>query len=94
MIPDLATWIQCFCIYMAIVTEHKPERSKSLLAYLSTIAKASAKFSWPSWVVYDQNFRQEAADSGRKDWTKVDPSIYTQCFTNASLSWESWCRYC
>ena len=94
LILDLATWLQRFCIYMAIVTEHEPERLKPLLAYLSTIAKASAKFSWPSWVVYNQNFRQEAADSGCKDWSKVDPSIYTQCFMNTSLSGESWCRIC
>lgn len=77
LILDLATWLQCFCIYMAVVTEHEPERLKSLLAYLSTIAKASTKFSWLSWVVYDQNCRQEAADSGCKDWSKVDPSTYT-----------------
>jgi hypothetical protein len=51
LIPDLATWIQCFAVYMGVVTEHDPGRTKSLLAYLSTIAKASAKYSWPSWVV-------------------------------------------
>ena len=94
LIPDLATWLQCFCIYMAVVTEHEPDRVKPLLAYLSMIDKASAKFSWLSWVVYDQNFRQETADSGRKYWSKVDSSIYTQSFTNASLSGESWCRIC
>ena len=91
LIPDLATWLQCFGLYIAVVTEQEPERTKSLLAYLSTIAKASAKYSWPSWVVYDQNFQQEAADSGRKDW---DPSIYTQCFTNAAISSENWCKVC
>ena len=94
LIPDLATWIQCFSVYMAVASEHDPGQTKSLLAYLSTIAKASAKYSWPSWVVYDQNFRQEAADSGLKDWSKVEPSIYTQCFTNAVLSSENWCKVC
>ena len=48
----------------------------------------------PSWVIYDQNFRQEAADSGRKDWSKVDPSIYTQCLTNAARSSVSLCKVC
>ena len=79
MIPDLATWLQCFCIYATIITEHEPARTKSLLAYATIISKASLKYAWPSWVVYDQNFRQEAADSANKDWAKVDPSIYTQC---------------
>ena len=94
MIPDLATWLQCFCIYAAVIIEHEPDRTKSLLAYATIIAKASLKYSWPSWIVYDQNFRQEAADSGNKDWAKVDPSIYTQCFTNAAISIEGWCKFC
>lgn len=61
---------------------------------MTTIAKASIKYTWPSWIVYDQNFRQEAADNGVKDWSNVDPSIYTQCFTNAAASRESWCQLC
>ena len=94
MIPDLATWTQCFALYMAIITTKEPDRTNNLLAYMVTIAKASIKYSWPSWVVYDQNFRQEAADNGLKDWAKVDPSIYTQCFTNAAISEERWCKNC
>ena len=94
MIPDLATWLQCFALYMAVVTDKEPDRTSNLLAYMVTIAKASVKYSWPSWVVYDQNFRQEAADNGLKDWAKVDPSIYTQCFTNAAVSDEKWCKNC
>lgn len=57
-----------------------------------TTAKASTKYSWPSWVIYDQNFRQEAADNSLKDWAKVDPSIYTQRFTNAAVNDEKWCK--
>lgn len=94
MIPDLATWLQCFAVYMAVITNKEPDRTNNLLAYMVTIAKASTKYSWPSWVVYDQNFRQEAADNGLKDWAKVDPSIYTQCFTNAAVSDEKWCKNC
>ena len=58
------------------------------------IAKCSLKYKWPSWVVYDLNFRQDAADTGLKDWSKVDPSVYTQCFMGASICQESWCKSC
>ena len=94
MIPDLATWLQCFVLYTAVITNKEPDRINNLLAYMVTITKASVKYSWPSWVVYDQNFHQEAADNGLKDWAKVDPSIYTQCFMNAAVSEEKWCKYC
>ena len=94
LIPDLATWVQCFGIYAAIITSKEPDRMKNLLAYMCQIAKCSLKYKWPSWAVYDLNFRQDAADSGLKDWSKVDPSTYTQCFTGASISQDSWCKFC
>jgi hypothetical protein len=53
-IPDLATWLQCFAVYMATVTAKEPDLTHNLLTYMVTIAKASMKYSWPSWVVYDQ----------------------------------------
>ena len=33
LIPDLATWLQCFCIYAAAIAEHELDRIRSLLAY-------------------------------------------------------------
>ena len=61
---------------------------------MSTTAKASLKYKWPSWIVYDQNFRQETADKGLMNWAQVDPSIYTQCFTAMTITQEDWCKIC
>ena len=94
LIPDLATWIQCFTIFMAIVTKHQPDHTSELLAYMNLIVRASTKYKWPSWVIYDQNFRLEAATGGQVDWTKFDTSIFAQCFTGQALSTESWCKNC
>ena len=66
LIPDLATWIQCFSIYAAVIITKEPERAKNLLAYMSLIAKCSLKYKWPSWVVYDLNVRQDAAEVAQK----------------------------
>lgn len=54
--------------------------------YAASIARLSKKFRWPSWIVYDQYFRQEAADTGKTDWSKVESSIHSQCFTGMSPS--------
>ena len=64
------------------------------MAYMSLIIKASQKYCYPSWVLYDQNFRQQAAEVGNTEWARVDPSIYTQCFTGIALSAEGWCKFC
>ena len=61
IVPDLATWTQCFALYVATLASHQPERLPDLIAYQALIAKATLEFRWPSWIVYDQNFRQEAA---------------------------------
>ena len=55
---------------MAVITNKEPEHTSNLRAYMVSIAKASTKYSWPLWVVYDQNFYQEAADIGLRDWAK------------------------
>ena len=93
-IPDLATWMQCFAIYSAVLLTKYPERAQSLLMYSAVIARLSKKFRWLSWIIYGQYFRQEAADTGKTDWSTIDSSIHTQCFTGMSLSAEGWCSIC
>ena len=93
LIPDLATWIQCFTIFMAIITKHQPDRSSELLAYMNLIVRASTKYKWPSWVIYDQNFRLEAAMGEQVDWAKSDASLFAQCFTGRHLVWNRGAKF-
>ncbi len=94
IIPDFATWVQCFGLYATAIATHQPERLPDLMAYQGTIARCSLKYKWPSWVVYDQNFRQEAAGNAGQPRARVDPSMYAQCFTGQEISGENWCRKC
>lgn len=38
VIPDIATWSQCFALYVAAVASHQPERVADLMAYQSLAA--------------------------------------------------------
>ncbi len=51
VIPDLATWSQCFAMYVAVLAQVQPERVPELMAYQAIIAKASLKYCWTSWIV-------------------------------------------
>ncbi len=94
IIPDLTTWAQCFAIYAAVRGAHQPNKLADLMGYQSLVARASKKFKWPLWVIYEQNFQQEAAGNDELQWTKVEPSLYTQCFTGQDISRENWCAKC
>ena len=67
LIPDLASWAQCFAIYAAVFLTAHPQGAPSMMMYMTTIAKLSKKFQWPSWIRYDHDFRQEAEATGKQD---------------------------
>ncbi len=93
-IPDYATWSQCYALYVAVLASHRPNRLGDLMGYQSLIARVSKKYKWPAWIIYDQNFRQEAAGNPDQPWAKAYPSLYTQCFTGQELVSENWCSKC
>ena len=64
------------------------------MAYMTIIARASQKYRWLAWVIYDQNFRLEVAGNAAQSWARVDPSIYAQYFTGQVVSSENWCSQC
>ena len=35
IIPDLATWIQCFGLYAAVLLKQRPEKASELIAYMT-----------------------------------------------------------
>ena len=92
LILDLETWIQCFSLFAATLLPHHPGRLAELMAYQSIIAKASARYKWPSWIIYDQSFQQDVESNPSQSWAKVEPSTYALCFTGQAKSAENW-RY-
>ncbi len=94
IIPDLGTWMQCLVLYTAVILQDYPERAAELMAYQSIIAKASSRYKWSSWVLYDWSFRQEMSGVTGASWAKVDPSIYSLCFTEQATGAENWCPNC
>ena len=69
------------------------------MSYQYEIAKCARKFKWPSWVIYNINFRQEAASYPTLSWAEAaghwEPKIYQQCFNGMEKDpMEGWCRSC
>ena len=95
LIPDFPTWAQCFAFFTAVLGAHNPTLLPDLMTYLTDTATHAKRFRWPSWVIYDQNFRLDLARKPGLCWARVDATIYAQCFMNMSTNpSEAWCRYC
>ena len=62
-----------------------PDRVKDMLAYSSLIAKARADYEGTQWLVYDNHFRHSAAAKQLKDWSEIDPSLWTLYFAQSRL---------
>ena len=93
-IPDFTTWTQYFTLYSAVILLKQPDRVADLMAYFFATADNARKYRWPSWIVYDQNFRQLMEDTQDKVWAKTNPSIFTRSFIHAQKLLDSWCRHC
>lgn len=94
MIPNFETWAQCFSIYAAIRIASDPSRAGDLMAYNHSIASMAKKYPWPSWIMYDQAFREEAAYIPSRLWGKEDASLYAKCFNWGPSKEPNWCGNC
>ena len=55
-----------------------------MMAYSSTIVKASQDFEGTPWLEYDVHFRRQIATQKEQSWERIDASIWTLCFTRAT----------
>jgi hypothetical protein len=83
-ITDIATWIQCFATYVSVMSTPHPQSVPELLAYLIFILRASQDFGGLAWVTYDAAFRRQAFITGNRQWSKVNPSLYSICFSGVA----------
>ena len=64
-----------------------------LMAYLVTITCVSQDFSGLAWVRYDAAFRRQAAITGNRKWSQINPSLYSICFTRCAQALKC-CELC
>ena len=76
-------WVACFNTLVSVMAARYPDQVKDMLAYSSLIAKAHADYEGTQWLSYDNHLRHAAAAKQLKDWSEVDPSLWTLCFAQA-----------
>ena len=79
-VTELIPWVQCFAAYTSVMSRRFPESVPELLAYMTGIIRASGEYG-PTWTGYDSAFRRQAASTGNRIWSRINPSLYAVCFT-------------
>ena len=83
-VTEIGTWLQCFGTYIAVLAGSSPEAVPELVAYQIFILGASQDFEGLAWVTYDSAFQRQAAATGNRCWSRVNPSLHSICFGGAA----------
>ena len=75
---DLKTWLQCFAIYVGVLSAKHPEAVPELMSYMVAIIRASEEYAGLAWVRYDAAHRRQAAANNNRKWST---SLFSLCFT-------------
>ena len=84
-VSDIVEWVQCFGIYVAIISRSKPKRVADLIGYQSLIIGASHNCREGQWIIYDRRFRLKASASHTKQWSTVDITIWNMTFPDRAI---------
>ena len=82
---DIVEWVQCFGIYMAILSRSKPKRIADLIGYQSLIIGVSQNCCEGSWAIYDCRFRLKASASHNEQWSTIDVTIWNMTFPDRAI---------
>ena len=78
---ELKTWVQCFAIYVGVVSLRHPEVIADMMAYMVMIVKVAEEYAALAWVRYDEasaaRLQQRRMPSG--------PKLTHHCLLSASL---------
>ena len=74
-ITDLASWLEAWNRYMAVVLAAHPKQSLELLKYQTLICAAFAKYPAEACLEYDRCFRLQASKDSKLTWGKYKEDI-------------------
>ena len=65
---------------MGVVSLRHLEVIANMMDYMVMIVKAAEEYAGLAWVRYDEAFCSQAAVKNNAQWSKVNPSLFAQCF--------------
>ena len=76
-VSTILEWIQCFGIYVAVLTRRYPEQIPDLLGYQSLMIEARLEYEGDNWFAYDRRFCLSAAANHNIVWAHIDQKLWS-----------------
>ena len=80
-VTNIVRWLQCFGIYLAVISRSAPHRTVDLLGYQNLIIQGCLNYQDGRWVVYDRQFRQKASATSVPEWSAIDTTLWNLAFS-------------
>ena len=89
-ITNILEWVQCFNVYVAVLSCKQPHKVVDLLGYQHLIIQANQEYQGDGWLGYDRRFCQRATLS--RNWSTIDPTLWNLAFSGKGNS--KLCSHC
>ena len=91
-VTNIFEWVECFAIYVAVLSRSQPQRVPEMLGYLILILEAHMEHGGDGWIGYDRRFRMTAAGNPSINWATIDTTLWQLAFSGKGKS--SRCKHC
>jgi len=79
-VTDIMDWIQCFGMYVAIVSLKNPRRIPNLIGYQNLIIQSYIDSHEGHWIIYDRRFCLKASTTTIPEWSAIDITVWRMAF--------------
>ena len=78
-VTNIVRWLQCFGIYLAVISWTEPHRTLDLLGYQNL-----GYLNYPDgrWVMYDRQFHQKTSATLVPEWSAIDTTLWNLAFSS------------
>ena len=75
VVTNILEWVECFAIYVAVVSRTQPQRVPEMLGYLMLILEAHMEYVGEGWLGYDRQFQLTAARHPSTNWATINTTL-------------------
>lgn len=79
-VANIMDWIQCFGVFIAVVSLKEPHRIPDLIGYQNLIVQSSFDSQEGRWIIYDRRFRLKASATTIPQWSSIDITEWRMAF--------------